>query len=98
MGDIALYDESERNADPCTSRGCMWGKYNDGKVYVPYVIANHYCESSLLNKTVKKLTIHTNCILSEKDILVCSSNLCAVSLFFCLFATEIFINTASDSE
>lgn len=53
MGDIAINSPDERNADPCTSRGCMWGKYNDGKVYVPYVIANHYCEYSLLNEAAK---------------------------------------------
>eukprot|EP00064_Thunnus_orientalis_P013383 superscaffoldBa00002169_g13422 len=33
--------EAERNADPCTSRGCMWGKFTDGKVYIPYYITNH---------------------------------------------------------
>uniref|UniRef100_A0AAY4EWE3 Metalloendopeptidase n=1 Tax=Denticeps clupeoides TaxID=299321 RepID=A0AAY4EWE3_9TELE len=42
--DIAYPSESERNADPCTSTGCMWGKSTDGLVYVPYVIANHYCK------------------------------------------------------
>ncbi|XP_043101775.1 low choriolytic enzyme-like isoform X1 [Puntigrus tetrazona] len=39
MDDIAV---NERNADPCTSYGCLWQKYSDGKIYVPYVIANHY--------------------------------------------------------
>ncbi|KAF4071941.1 hypothetical protein AMELA_G00268680 [Ameiurus melas] len=43
-GDIAVYDDNGRNADPCTSRGCMWPKSSDGKVYVPYVIANHYTD------------------------------------------------------
>lgn len=43
-GDIAIKSEADRNADPCTSRGCMWGKWSDGKVYVPYYIANHYCK------------------------------------------------------
>ncbi|KAM9352314.1 uncharacterized protein ABDE67_007168 [Symphorus nematophorus] len=42
MDDIAYDNENERNADPCTSQGCMWGKSGDGKVYVPYVIASHY--------------------------------------------------------
>ncbi|XP_030649930.1 high choriolytic enzyme 1-like [Chanos chanos] len=46
-GDIAIDSDSERNADPCTSRGCLWPKYNDGKVYVPYVIANHYSSREL---------------------------------------------------
>merc|ERR1719357_1094342 len=41
-GDIAIDSEAERNADPCTSRGCMWGKFTDGKVYVPYYITNHF--------------------------------------------------------
>lgn len=44
IDDIAYDSESERNADPCTSSGCMWPKSSDGKVYVPYVIAGHYCE------------------------------------------------------
>ncbi|TNN52350.1 Low choriolytic enzyme [Liparis tanakae] len=26
-GDIAIDSEAERNADPCTSRGCKWGKF-----------------------------------------------------------------------
>uniref|UniRef100_A0A3Q0SY16 Metalloendopeptidase n=1 Tax=Amphilophus citrinellus TaxID=61819 RepID=A0A3Q0SY16_AMPCI len=42
IDDIAYDNENERNADPCTSYGCMWGKSSDGKVYVPYVIASHY--------------------------------------------------------
>lgn len=42
IDDIAYDSESERNADPCTSRGCMWPKSADGKVYVPYTIAGHY--------------------------------------------------------
>ena len=42
-GDIAVGSEAERNADPCTSRGCMWGKWTDGKVYIPYAISNQYC-------------------------------------------------------
>ncbi|XP_026122137.1 low choriolytic enzyme-like [Carassius auratus] len=44
MDDIAV---NERNADPCTSRGCLWQKYSDGKIYVPYVIANHYSSREL---------------------------------------------------
>lgn len=46
-GDIWVYDDNERNADPCTSRNCMWPKSSDGKVYVPYVIASHYCMSKM---------------------------------------------------
>ncbi|XP_029000641.2 low choriolytic enzyme-like [Betta splendens] len=41
-GDIAIKSENDRNADPCTSYGCMWGKWSDGMVYIPYYIANHY--------------------------------------------------------
>jgi hypothetical protein len=44
VDDIAYVNEAERNADPCTSRGCMWPKSSDGRVYVPYVIANQYCK------------------------------------------------------
>ncbi|XP_053479691.1 low choriolytic enzyme [Ictalurus furcatus] len=44
-GDIAVSADGERNADPCTSTGCMWPKSTDGKVYVPYVILNHYSSS-----------------------------------------------------
>ncbi|XP_026988828.1 low choriolytic enzyme-like isoform X2 [Tachysurus fulvidraco] len=48
IGDIAVDDEHDaRNADPCTSSGCMWPKSSDGKVYVPYVIANHFTSSEL---------------------------------------------------
>ncbi|KAK2842719.1 hypothetical protein Q5P01_012919 [Channa striata] len=42
VDDIAYASENERNADQCTSRGCMWPKSSDGKVYVPYTIASHY--------------------------------------------------------
>ncbi|GAA6217596.1 high choriolytic enzyme 2-like [Lates japonicus] len=41
-GDIAIKSEADRNADPCTARGCLWGKWTDGKVYIPYYIANQY--------------------------------------------------------
>ncbi|XP_049327185.1 low choriolytic enzyme-like [Astyanax mexicanus] len=45
IGDIAI--DNERNADPCTSRGCMWPKSSDGKVYVPYVISNQFASREL---------------------------------------------------
>lgn len=48
IDDIAYDHENQRNADPCTSRGCMWSKSSDGKVYVPYVIASHFCELMFL--------------------------------------------------
>ncbi|XP_058485387.1 hatching enzyme 1.2-like [Solea solea] len=41
-GDIAVNSEAERNADPCTANSCLWRKWTDGKVYIPYYIANHY--------------------------------------------------------
>lgn len=43
-GDIVVDDEAQKNADPCTSSGCKWGKWTDGKVYIPYYIASHFCE------------------------------------------------------
>ena len=42
VDDIAYVDESQRNADQCTSQYCMWPKSANGRVYVPYVIANHF--------------------------------------------------------
>ncbi|KAM4573553.1 high choriolytic enzyme 1-like [Odontesthes bonariensis] len=47
VDDIAFDNENERNADQCTSQSCMWPKSTDGKVYVPYVIANHYSSREL---------------------------------------------------
>ncbi|XP_034039619.1 high choriolytic enzyme 1-like isoform X2 [Thalassophryne amazonica] len=49
-GDIAIDDDAEKNADPCTSRGCMWGKWSDGNVYVPYYISSQFSsrEKSLI--------------------------------------------------
>ncbi|XP_038557544.1 low choriolytic enzyme-like [Micropterus salmoides] len=41
-GDIAIDSSAEKNADPCTSKSCKWGKLNDGKVYVPYLINNQF--------------------------------------------------------
>ncbi|XP_027017093.1 high choriolytic enzyme 1-like [Tachysurus fulvidraco] len=46
-GDIAVPKDTERNADPCTSNGCLWPKSTDGNVYVPYVILNHYSSNEL---------------------------------------------------
>ncbi len=42
--DIAYDSESERNADPCTSTGCMWPKSSDGNVYVPYTLSSVFCK------------------------------------------------------
>ena len=52
--DVAYDSEAERNADPCTSRGCMWPKSSDGKVYVPYTISSAFSEYLLLE--IKVLT------------------------------------------
>uniref|UniRef100_A0A3Q0QWH8 Metalloendopeptidase n=1 Tax=Amphilophus citrinellus TaxID=61819 RepID=A0A3Q0QWH8_AMPCI len=41
FGDIAV-PTGLQNADPCTARGCLWGKSSDGNVYVPYRISNQY--------------------------------------------------------
>ncbi|KAM8892751.1 hatching enzyme 1.2-like isoform 2-T2 [Spinachia spinachia] len=55
VDDIAYDSESERNADPCTSSGCMWARSTDGKVYVPYVIAAHYSsrERSIIERGLR---------------------------------------------
>ncbi|XP_055010777.1 hatching enzyme 1.2-like [Boleophthalmus pectinirostris] len=57
-GDIAIDNEAERNADPCTSRGCKWGKYTDGKVYIPYYIANHFSsrEKSIITRGLESFS------------------------------------------
>ncbi|CAL8356941.1 unnamed protein product [Lota lota] len=47
VDDIAYDNEMERNADPCTSYNCMWGKSSDGKVYVPYTISGQYSSREL---------------------------------------------------
>uniref|UniRef100_A0A8C6T8W5 Metalloendopeptidase n=1 Tax=Neogobius melanostomus TaxID=47308 RepID=A0A8C6T8W5_9GOBI len=61
VDDIAYGSESERNADPCTSRGCMWPKSADGKVYVPYTIAGHYTsrERSIIERGLSSFTAST---------------------------------------
>uniref|UniRef100_A0A3B4AUR7 Metalloendopeptidase n=1 Tax=Periophthalmus magnuspinnatus TaxID=409849 RepID=A0A3B4AUR7_9GOBI len=57
-GDIAIDNEAERNADPCTSRGCKWGKNTDGKVYVPYYIASHFSsrEKSIITRGLESFS------------------------------------------
>lgn len=53
-GDIAVSSRpTKREADPCVLHGCTWLKDTDGKVYVPYVIANHYCKH-----------LHLHCLVS----------------------------------
>ncbi|XP_029288959.1 high choriolytic enzyme 1-like [Cottoperca gobio] len=47
-GDIAVPPRSNlRNADPCVRTGCKWPKATDGKVYIPYAIANQYSSKEL---------------------------------------------------
>ncbi|KAI3370978.1 hypothetical protein L3Q82_023632, partial [Scortum barcoo] len=80
IDDIAYDNENERNADPCTSNGCMWGKSSDGKVYVPFVIAAHYSsrERSIIERGL--LSFHdVTCIrfvqrTSERDYLSIQSD------------------------
>lgn len=57
-GDIALDTEAERNADPCTSSYCMWGKWTDGKVYIPYYIASHFSsrERSIITRGLESFS------------------------------------------
>ncbi|XP_061592940.1 hatching enzyme 1.2-like [Cololabis saira] len=62
-GDIAVRSEADRNADPCTARGCLWQKYSDGKVYIPYFIANHYSsrEKSIITRGLESFS-QVSCI------------------------------------
>ncbi|XP_041845849.1 low choriolytic enzyme-like [Melanotaenia boesemani] len=43
FGDIAM-PTGLQNADPCTARGCLWPKSNDGNVYVPFRISNQFSQ------------------------------------------------------
>ncbi|XP_012706100.1 high choriolytic enzyme 1 [Fundulus heteroclitus] len=43
FGDIAV-PTGLQNADPCTSRGCLWTKNQDGKVYIPYRISSDFSQ------------------------------------------------------
>nr|XP_019935767.1 PREDICTED: high choriolytic enzyme 1-like [Paralichthys olivaceus] len=43
FGDIAV-PTGLQNADPCTTRGCLWPKSSDGNVYVPYRLSNAYSQ------------------------------------------------------
>ncbi|XP_062418066.1 hatching enzyme 1.2-like [Pungitius pungitius] len=58
-GDIAIKSEAERNADPCTSRDCLWKKWTDGKVYIPYYIANDYSsrEQSIIIRGLESFSL-----------------------------------------
>ncbi|KAJ8355276.1 hypothetical protein AAFF_G00076290, partial [Aldrovandia affinis] len=60
FGDIAV-ETGFQNADPCTSRGCKWQRSSDGKVYVPYLIANQYSskERSTIERGLKSFAAST---------------------------------------
>uniref|UniRef100_H3CKR4 Metalloendopeptidase n=1 Tax=Tetraodon nigroviridis TaxID=99883 RepID=H3CKR4_TETNG len=55
---IIVDDEAEKNADPCTSSGCKWGKWTDGKVYIPYYIASHFSsrEKSIITRGLESFS------------------------------------------
>ncbi|XP_039982325.1 low choriolytic enzyme-like [Xiphias gladius] len=57
-GDIAIKSEADRNADPCTSRDCSWGKWSDGKVYIPYYIVNHFSsrEQAIITRVLESFS------------------------------------------
>ncbi|XP_061559278.1 hatching enzyme 1.2-like [Phycodurus eques] len=57
-GDIAIDNDAERNADPCTSRSCTWVKSSDRKVYVPYYITNHFSsrEKSIITRGLESFS------------------------------------------
>ncbi|XP_063052443.1 high choriolytic enzyme 1-like [Engraulis encrasicolus] len=61
VDDIAYPSEADRNADPCTSRGCLWQKYSDGLVYVPYYITNEYSdrERSVIERGLQSFSSST---------------------------------------
>ncbi|XP_026222142.1 high choriolytic enzyme 1-like [Anabas testudineus] len=40
--DVAYDSVTQKNADPCTSTGCMWPRSADGRIYVPYLISSVY--------------------------------------------------------
>ncbi len=69
IDDIAYKNKNDRNADPCTSDSCVWSKSSDGMVYVPYVIAEHYCKqlnssSRFFKMLLIQLTFNKNTKLS----------------------------------
>ncbi|XP_028812727.1 high choriolytic enzyme 1-like isoform X1 [Denticeps clupeoides] len=54
FGDVAV-GTGFQNADPCTSRNCLWPKANDGNVHIPYVISNQYSsgERSIIERALQ---------------------------------------------
>uniref|UniRef100_A0AAQ6IRE8 Metalloendopeptidase n=1 Tax=Anabas testudineus TaxID=64144 RepID=A0AAQ6IRE8_ANATE len=57
MCDIAV--PINRNADPCVQRGCKWPKSSDGKVYIPYVIANTSQQLSVITTAINSFSAST---------------------------------------
>ncbi|XP_041795805.1 high choriolytic enzyme 1-like [Chelmon rostratus] len=45
---IVSHHRTLRSIRPCVLRECMWPKSTDGKVYIPYVITNHYSSQELV--------------------------------------------------
>ncbi|XP_070828255.1 hatching enzyme 1.2-like [Chaetodon trifascialis] len=43
-----VHHRTLRSTKPCILRECMWPKSTDGKVYIPYVIADHYSSHELV--------------------------------------------------
>lgn len=39
---IIAHHRTKRSTKPSTLRNRLWPKSSDGKVYIPYIIANHY--------------------------------------------------------
>ncbi len=54
FGDIAVATDLEIT-DPCTALGCKWQRSKNGKVLLPYVFSDKYCEWKLLPKTPNSL-------------------------------------------
>ncbi|XP_015194102.2 hatching enzyme 1.2-like isoform X1 [Lepisosteus oculatus] len=59
-GDIAVSDELG-NADPCTSRGCLWPKSESGVVTVPFVISRDFSsrERGLIESALGSIQTYT---------------------------------------
>ncbi|XP_037553648.1 high choriolytic enzyme 1-like [Nematolebias whitei] len=53
-GDIAVLNDSLKNADPCTAKGCKWPK-SGNNVYIPYEISSVYThtESNIILEGLK---------------------------------------------
>lgn len=61
-GDIVVsHLRTERSADPDNLHDCVWPKAGNGKVYIPYVIANHYSsqELDIIKSAIKSFSFST---------------------------------------